>query len=170
MDKGQIFSTDLLFGMAIILFGFGLMLMLSETSMYDSKHAMNEKQLQEKTQLALLLLTSSSIGQCDLNGTSIPYSINKSKFATITPTTQIALKKLLLLEDKNVQIELSDGTAPIMDPIGTANIITMDINILVCNNSTKFSDLNNCLSATTSCNNLVTQKIQLQQLRIKVGQ
>jgi len=159
MNKGQIFSTDLLFGMVIIIFGFGLMLALTETSSFDAKHARIEKQLQEKTEVALLLLTSSPIGQCDLN-VKLPYSINTEK---LTSLGSVALKKALLLEDNNVSISLSGGTTLINETPNTANIISIDLNVFVCDNSTKFSDLNTCLSSTIPCNNL-------QTLTIKVGQ
>ncbi len=169
MHKGQIFSTDLLFGMVILIFGFGLILALAETSMYDSKHTKNEQQLQEKTELALLLLTSSPIGQCDLNGTKIPYSINKDKFAIINATTQKALKKALLLEDNNVTLSFTGTTRTILidELLKNPNIISIDTNVLVCTNSTKFNDLNNCLSAVSPCNNT---NISIQTVTLKVGQ
>jgi len=170
MAKGQIFSTDLLFGMVILIFGFGLMLALAETSMYDAKHTKNERQLQEKTELALLLLTSSPIGQCDLNGTKIPYSINKDKFTIINATTQKQLKKALLLEDNNVNLSFT-GTAStttlISELVRNANIISIDANIVVCTNTTTFYDLNNCLSAVSPCTN---PKISMQKVTLTVGQ
>ncbi|MFA6064760.1 MAG: hypothetical protein WCW44_00635 [archaeon] len=163
MHKGQIFSTDLLFGMVIIIFGFGLMLTLAETSMYDSKHTINEKQLQQKTELALLLLTSSPIGQCDLNGTLLPYSVNKDKIFSMNSKT---LKQALLLSDYNVQLTFSDGNKPIFEQTNTSNIISIDVNALICTNKTTFKDLNSCLSSITPCN---TSKIGMQTITLKVG-
>jgi hypothetical protein len=166
MHKGQIFSTDLLFGMVIIILGLGLMIGLIETSTYDSKHASNEKYFEEKTQLALMLLTSSKVGQCDLNGITLPNSINTDKINSSTDA--ISLKKSILLQDYNIQLKLSKEGEVIKETLPGTRTIAIDINVLVCNKNTTFLDLNNCLSSTTICDN--RPLISMQTLTLEVGE
>ena len=152
----------------IIILGFGLIGAISEYSLYQNKEQTNYNELQEKSETAAIALANSPWSDCNFGTTHIAYSINTEKInLNVLDTSD--LKKRLGVSDLNVQINLSSGNS-IKFPttaFSANNVAVIDLNVLWCNNNTRFSDMNKCITTDeTSCN---SPNIGRAKLTIKVG-
>jgi Na+-transporting NADH:ubiquinone oxidoreductase subunit NqrC len=166
MSKGQIFSTDFLFAMIIITLCLGVIASTYEFNLYNQKQHNSQKELKEKTETAIIILTN-SISNCeikDLNGhdISLAYSINLDKLEELASEPEL-LKKSLAIQDTNIQIQLSKTGKILEEEINSKNIIALDLSVMTCRDSTTIIDLNECMNFG-ECNSIETQT-----LNIKVG-
>ena len=162
--KGQAFSIDLLFAMGLIVLCFGILSAGVETRMYETKESFKLEELREKTQTAQIVLTNSEMFSCDLNGISIPYSLNESKLNSI-PASQ--LKQILGLPDQNIQATSVELTPMIIinEEINSKNVISYESKILICNNDTNISDLISCMNGICPAG-----KIKFGTVTLRVGE
>ena len=166
--KGQLFTTDFLIGMIIVILGFGLMTAQLEFTMYQNKETTNYNELAEKAESATITLSDANWSACDINRTSLAYSIDINK---INSLNEHEIKKRIGLTDYNANITLTSPTLTkniITEIITNKNIYSIDLNVLTCTNDANFTDLNYCLnySGAGNCN---TNKIWMSTLKIKVG-
>ncbi|MFA5931215.1 MAG: hypothetical protein WC821_02805 [archaeon] len=162
MHKGQIFSTDFLFAMALIIMGFGVLASVGEFNLYNTKQKTEFSLLKERAETGIITFANSPKTSCDFNGTSLAYSINTAKIAGITSADR---KKLIALQDGNVTLSLTttSTTQYLTDSVNYENLISFDVNVLVCDKNINYYDLNLCMT-TASCPNL-----QRGTLNLKVG-
>ncbi len=163
MNKGQIFSVDFLFAMILMIFFLGTLFGIGEIKNYETKEDNIRNELEMKSQAALITLTNSKMFSCenDVN-LFMAYSIDKDKLDLIT--TQKEFKEMLGLADYNLSLLLDGGTVNGKNDIHSGrNIYAIDLNVLYCEGTAKFSDINACIGG--SCNAKVEQK----KLTIKVS-
>jgi hypothetical protein len=150
MNKGQLFSIDLLFGVIILIFGIGLLISAAEINTYNQKQENNYTELVNKTILATQVITNSIDWDCNFDKTHAAYSINKDKFLA-TPGNTIKEKANLI--DYNIRITIGE-LPPIYDEIiNSKDAIVYELEILTCNNTTDFNMLKNCMSTNSTCYN-----------------
>jgi len=167
MHKGQIFSTDFLFAMVLIILGIGLLLGSFELNSYNTKEIALRAEMKEKAETAAIVLTNNIDYDCNIGTTEIAYSINTDKL-NIEKTNTKKLKEKLGLQDYNINIYIDPPlTAYVSEVLPNVNIIGIDLNVLVCTNAMTQTDLNRCIS--TSLATCQAPKIQLQKLTIKVA-
>ncbi len=167
MHKGQIFSTDFLFGMILVILGVGLLLASFEINSYNTKENALRSIMKEKVETAALVLVNNIDFDCNYGGTEIAYSINTDKL-NLETTNLIKLKEKLGLSDYNVNISLSTPfVAYVTEILPNDNIIGIDLNVLTCTNAIKYADINKCIS--TSISSCQSTAIQLKKLSIKVA-
>ena len=160
MNKGQIFSTDFLIAMVLIILGLGVITSVLEFNQYNIKQKAEYDLIKEKTQSAMIALTNNPSLECDINGILLPYSINTNKFSE-TPLPE--LKDKLGLRDYNIQVTFTEVLSE--DQINSKTIISLDLNILACDNTAGFSDLNNCMK-TTDC---AKENFKIKNINLRVG-
>jgi len=163
-NKGQVFTTDFLLAMTVLILGFGLVGAISEFNMYQNKERTNFAELQEKAQLTAITLANSTWADCNFGTTEVAYSINTDKLAALPAPQSTELKKRLGISDYNAMIIIG-GTQVVSDDIsGSGNIASIDLNVMVCNNTATFADLN------SSMNGVFTgTKIRQSLLAVRVG-
>ena len=160
MSRGQIFSSDFLFAMILVIFGAGLLFSLFEFRAYDAKENSLSSQFDTKSSSALLTLANSPFFACDLNGISPAFSIDANKISQLSP---VSIKHLLGLSDYNVQIAISGISPPVVfDPISSQKIVALDLNIALCINSPSFADLNSCVASSCSSGKIIPSKVSLR--------
>jgi len=164
MHKGQIFSTDLLFAMVIIVLCLGTIVSAYEFNLYNQKQHTIQKDLKEKTETAIIILTN-SVANCqinDFNGRtmSLAYSINTNKLTTLAANPK-TLKEALAIQDLNLQIKLSTSGTILNEVINAQNIVGIDLSVMTCNSSATMSDLNACMTLGT-CNNIKKETLSLK--------
>jgi hypothetical protein len=153
MNKGQVFSTDMLIGMVLILLGIGFLGSLMEFNLYNTKQQYNINEFNQKTETAVLTLVNSPWSACYVDGVFLPYSISPAKLKTIGSA---GIKQRLGLSDYNVNITIGSGFGTeviIGDAPNGAQVGAIDLNIIVCHKSAGFGDLNKCMRNGTSCEN-----------------
>lgn len=163
--NGQLFATDFLIAMIIVILGFGIMAAQLELNIYQNKEKTNDNALSERTETAAIALANSEWSACDINGTKLAYSINKDKIALLSENT---VKERIGLTDYNAQITLV-GKSPrniMTEPITNQNIYAIDIDVLTCTKDANFADLNFCMNSLSVCD---TPNIWMSTLKIKVG-
>jgi len=170
MYKGQIFSTDLLFAMILMILCLGTIISAYEFNLYNQKQDTLQKELKERTETAIIALTN-SVANCQIEDPSgkfisLAYSININKITTLALNPKI-LKETLAIQDTNLQIKLSTSGNILAEGINTQNIVAIDINVITCNSSATMKDLNDCMTSPSPCNN---PNIKMQTLSLKVGQ
>jgi len=144
MNKGQLFSIDLLFGVILLIFGTGLLLGAAEINTYNQKQQINHDEIMEKTILAAQVITNSSEWDCNFDGTHAAYSLNRDKFLSTFGNTLEKIKQKANLIDYNIRINL--GEEIIYDNIITSKeLIVFDLNVLTCTNTTDFNMLKKCM-------------------------
>ncbi len=166
MNKGQIFATDLLIAMTLILLGIGFLGSMMEFNQYNSKQQYNTNEFTQKTEAGVLALVNSPWSSCYVDGTNLPYSINPSKLKTIGAE---GIKQRIGLSDYNVNIMIGSGalTESIISEITDGKQVgVIDLNIIVCHTSAGFADLNKCMRNGTACEN---NKTDYNIIRIKVS-
>ena len=154
--------------MTIIILGFGTIGAISEFNMYQNKEQTNYNELQEKAETAAITLANASWANCNFGTTEIAYSINSTKLNT-NVTDSDELKERLGISDLDVQITLSGSAPPNAFPTATVNsnnIVAIDLDVLWCDNTATFSDLNACMTSAASC---LPSKVEKRILSIKVG-
>ena len=172
-NRGQLFASDFLIAMTIVILGFGIIASISEFNLYQNKEQTNYKELQEKAEAAAITLTNSTWSTCAFGTSEAAYSINTDKVGLIA--TADALKKRLGIADYNVQITLTEhiiktDISPANFPktaINSKNIVAIDLNVMWCKNGAKFSDINACM--TQQLFDCTDQNIGKGTLSIKVG-
>jgi hypothetical protein len=163
MNRGQIFSMDLLASMIIIILGLGLLTSIGEINFYNTKQKQGFESLKQKTETALIILTNSTKFDCNIEGIELAYSIDENK---INLLSEAEIKKELGLKDYNAQIYTQTRTI-INDAMGFDNIASIDINIAYCKNTPIFEDINNCMrSEDGAC---YDTKLLLKTLTLRVG-
>ena len=151
MSKGQLFSTDLLFGVVLLIFGLGILIGAAEMNMYNQKQELTQNELINKTILAAQIITNSNEWDCNFDTTHAAYSINKNKFYEPNFTIE-NIKQKTNLVDYNIRIVI--GEEVIYNEIqNQKNVIAYDLNILTCNNSTTFNMLKYCMNTGANCYN-----------------
>ena len=158
MNKGQIFSTDFLFAMVLIILGLGVLTSLMEFNQYNIKQKAEYNLIKEKTEAAIIALTNNPDYECDINGIILPYSIDTNKILGATPQE---IKQKIGLNDYNIQLTFTETLQE--ELINSKTIISIDLNILACDSSTTFSDLTECMkNANCAKNNFQTKKLTLK--------
>jgi hypothetical protein len=155
--------------MIIIILGFGLMMTLAELNQYNLKEKTIMENVKNKAQTVAMITANSPLLDCNLNNTSLAYSLNTTKINALTTTlTGKQIKEKLGLQDYNAQIVLK-GTPDktiITEPVDTKNIYAIDINVLICDQTTTADDLLDCAKTSGTCN---PAKVDKRVLTIKVG-
>jgi len=165
MNKGQIFSTDFLFAMIMIILGFGILAGIAETNQYNLKEKTLMENIKNKAQTAALTIANSSFADCNLNDTNLAYSINTKKISALT---EKEIKQKLGLQDYNAQITLK-GTPDrniLANVMNTNNIYITTVKVLVCNETTLPTDILECAKNPGACNSAKAEK---RTLEVKVG-
>ncbi len=166
MNRGQIFSIDLLFGVIILLLGIGILLGAVEINTYNQKQQIAQENINQKTILAAQVITNSTEWDCNFDQFHAAYSINRDKFGNETLGNTLAkLKEKTTLMDYNIKLIL--GTDIIYDEISNSNnIVVFDLNVLTCKNTTDFNMLKNCVITSSIC---YDQNIKKETLRLMVA-
>lgn len=168
--KGQLFATDFLIAMTIIILGLGMLGAASEFNMYQNKELTNYGELQEKAEAAAITLSNSTWSDCNLGATEMAYSINRDKISALSGGAS-EVKKRLGVSDYNIQILFDNlPLSGFPNDTGTPNsknIAGIDLNVVLCRNTVAFFDLNKCMNTNlASCFSI---KINRVKLTIKVG-
>lgn len=171
MHKGQIFSTDFLFAMILIILGFGVLTSLGEFNLYNTKQKAEFSLLKEKTQTGIITLANSPNLTCDANTISLAYSIDINKLSELTKTNSKNLKNIIALPDNNITLSITSalsGTPQyyVNEETNYENIVLIDVNVLLCNKDLNYYDLNVCMT-TTNC---VRPSLWKGTLTLKVGE
>lgn len=158
MNKGQIFSIDLLFGVILLLFGIGILISAAEINSYNQKQENTHNELVTKTILAAQVITNSTEWDCNFDGTHAAYSLNKDKFLAESGNTIIKIKEKANLMDYNIRITLGE-LPPLYDELtDSKDAIVYKLDVLTCNNTTDFNMLKKCMSTDLSCYNNFIKK------------
>jgi cell division protein FtsI/penicillin-binding protein 2 len=153
-NKAQIFSTDFLLAMIIILLGFGLIANLSELNQYNTKNQANMQTLKEKAETAAIIFTNSNEYDCNYGTTKLAYSINMTKLTAISAVPEELNKKLALQEYKLlIEIDTIPVVGSVDNFLGPKNIEVIDMNVLICDELTKFSDITKILRGEAGITN-----------------
>lgn len=163
MNKGQLFSIDLLFGVILLLFGVGVLIGAAEMNMYNQKEQIIHNELVEKTILGAQVITNAQEWDCNFDNTHAAYSLNTDKFFDAANTIE-KIKQKTNLVDYNIRITLGE-TIAYDDVMTPKNAIAYDLNILTCTNDTNFSMLKNCMTTNSDC---YTEFIKKETLRLMV--
>lgn len=147
-NKGQIFSVDLIISLIIMIVFLGAIIGITESKAYAEKEKAIYNNLLNKTDAGFVSLTN-SFYSCDSNGLNLAFSIDKEK---INGASETSLKQQMGLLDFNTYLEV-DSTIIIDNSITGDFIVSMDKNILVCENGINRTDIINCING--SC---VTEK------------
>ena len=170
--KGQLFATDFLIAMVIIIIGFGTLAAALEFNMYQNKGTTNYNILTEKSEAAAITLANATWADCNFDTARVAYSINTDKIdPLIGALTEAEVKKRLGLFDTNTYILITYPDSTIKNIVtdslfGEKNISTMDLNILTCNNSATFADMNGCMTGAAACT--ASTKIRKATLQLAI--
>lgn len=162
-QKAQVFSVDFLIALSLFIFAFGTILAAGEFRIYNSKHFFEKETLKLEALTALDIISNSSLYGCEFGGQTIAYSINSDNFPSIVNYDQ--LKKMTGILDKNIEIYL-DETLVMAERTDYSNAVLVQASVLVCKNSTTFSDLNACIFQE-NCN---SAKVSKKVIKLKVTQ
>ncbi|MFA7133773.1 MAG: hypothetical protein WC122_02230 [archaeon] len=158
MNKGQIFSIDLLFAIVLIIFAIGVLIGSAEINNYNQKQQIIKNNLITKTIIGAEVLTNSSEWNCDLNNTHPAYSINTDLF-NLNNFTLNEIKTKANLIDYNIRISLNDEIL-YEDIEENKDAIIHELDILSCTNQTTFNELKECIDKNENCpNELINKKI-----------
>lgn len=127
MDKkGQIMTLDFLIATILVIFSIGMLIGMAELRSYNIKEGIIYQDLKEKSEGALIIISSGSLAGCTTNnGTTIPFSFNKDKSFELN-------KSSLGLEDYNVSLTV-DGFFLINDSMDNVqNIISTELELIEC--------------------------------------
>jgi len=168
MNKGQIFATDMLIGMILIILGIGFLGSMMEFNLYNTKQQYLINEFNQKTETAAITLVNSSWSACYVDGTYLPYSISPTKLSAIGATE---IKKRIGLSDYNIYIAIGTNAAEeivINEITNGKQVSAIDLNILVCHKAVGFLDLNNCMrdGIGNTCNK---DKADFNIVRIRVS-
>lgn len=150
MNKGQIFSIDLLFAVILLIFAIGILISAAEINSYNQKQELEHKEITQKTILGAQVITNSTEWDCNFDGAHAAYSLNIDKFLSNENNIEKIKQKANLL-DFNIRINFGE-LAPVYDEIiTTENTIVYELNILTCTNSTDFNMLKKCMTTNETC-------------------
>jgi len=168
MGKGQIFSTDLLFAMVLIILALGALAGIAEFNNYNTKQKTIFSSLKEKSETAAITLTNAPWSSCKINEIPLAYSINQISLDSLI-STPLEIKKRLALQDNNVQIVMLGipETYYVNDLMLAKNVVTIDLNVVVCTNLTTYTDINSCMNSPALCNNT---NFKTKTIRMSVGE
>lgn len=158
MNKGQLFSIDLLFGVILLLFGIGILISAAEINSYNQKQENNYNELLTKTILASQVITNSTEWDCNFGETHAAYSLNKDKFSIAFGNTTTKIKEKANLLDYNIKITIGDTPPLYEELINSKDVVVYTLDILTCNNTTDFNMLKKCMSADSTCYNSFIKK------------
>lgn len=131
MNKGQITTIDFLISMSLVIFCIGAIMGFAELQTYKIKSEIKESVLAEKAEAALIVLASGTETGCQKGDHNLAYSFDMNPAGM----NKEVLKKILGVnpsEDYNINLKV--GSATIIDnQMNGKNIVTFDINLLVCN-------------------------------------
>lgn len=169
--KGQLFATDFLIAMSIIILGFGMLGALSEFDMYQNKEASNYNELQEKAETAAITLANAGWANCAVGDVNLAYSINIKSDQTLSSDD---IKNLLGLKGYAANITVGGNSyGNVTDPTaGLQNVAVVDLNVLTCQtNNIPFADFKDCLNSGVNGPNCKTgpNKVNKQVLHVEVG-
>lgn len=162
MNKGQIFSTDLLFGLILVVFGIGVLIGSAEINTYNQQQQINHSSLVKKTITGAEIITNSIEWDCDFNQTHVAYSINTTKFNPKNFSLE-EIKTKTNLVDYNIRIMIDEEVIYEDIESATYNMLGQELKIITCTNETKFNELKECiingeeicLNETTTINNKI---------------
>ena len=159
MNKGQIFSIDMLFAIILLIFSIGIIIGSAEINTYNQKQQINQNNLITKTIIGAEVITNSNEWKCDLNNTHLPYSINMNKFNTTNfPLEKI--KEKANLTTYNIRISINNEIIYNENIEENKDLIVHELEILTCTNQTTFNELKECIDKNENCpNELISKKI-----------
>ena len=174
-SKGQIFATDFLIAMVIIILGFGLIAAASEYTLYQNKEQTNYKILQEKAETTAITLANSDWADCGYGvasaKTEAAYSINLSNVNNLTPPD----KKNLAISGYPAKITLTKAVSGVVTTMlddglaNSKNIAITEINVMWCTNAVTYAELKACMQNPIG-NNCSTANIGKGTLKVMVGE
>ncbi len=119
-------TTDLLFALILVIFSLGTLIGISELRMYELKEDMIYKDVLEKSEAGLIVLSGGGLVGCeDGNGLFLPFSFDETKKSLLT-------KKNLGLEDYNVILKIDNETVFTDNLNDTKNVISTKISLVKC--------------------------------------
>jgi hypothetical protein len=149
MNKGQIFSIDMLFGMIVLILGVGVLLGAAEINFYNFSQQIRHDELVQKTITGAQVITNSKYFGCKFGEANTAYSIN---YDTIRSITLEQLKEKANLLDYNIRLTVS-GEVLFDDIENSKNLVGVDLDILHCTNYATFNGLKECLTSNPTCGN-----------------
>ena len=151
--RGQIFSVDFIIAVSIGILFLGLLIGVSETRIYSMKENNNTDILINETNAKLSALVNGKYACITDNQIVLPYSLDESKIGT-----EPSIKNYLGI-DNNVVLTI--GSTTIINNQLNSDIVSLELEALVCNGIIPFSDLNNCLegNACSARKETITLKV-----------
>lgn len=166
MNKGQIFSIDMLFGIIVLIFGVGLLIGAAELNFYNSRQTLEHNELIQKAIIGAEVITNYKEWDCNLTNTHPAYSINKDKLRLKTISE---IKQKANLTEYNIRITIDEEILFTDSQIQEAsNLTAFDLNILTCNDSADFNSLRNCIIEGEICSS-IDQNIKNSIFKIEVA-
>lgn len=156
IQKGQIFSTDFLMSMIIIILIIGTIINTMEVNNFQNKEKTTKIIMEQKTNLAFNILLTSKEFNCDINGLHLTNTIDENKLNT----NLSKIKEILGLEEYGLEIKI-DNQSKHNSLSQEKNTLNITSNIKTCTNSSNLNfNLDNC--RTTSCfeGHLITKEIK----------
>lgn len=157
MRKGQAFSIDFVISIVIVVLIVSTVLVAVEKRNFDERERFEKNQLEQKISSATFALVTSDYS-CEAENSKIFYSIDKQKVLA-----EGSLKEKLGLQNYTTQIRLegASGTQIINEEITTSNIYSIELNIMVCENSAGilFTDTLDCIEGICYPNKLKKEKL-----------
>ena len=148
MNKGQVFSMDFLLAMVLVIIFFGIIINAFETRTYTTKEKIIYDMLTQKSNSAFIAMTTNQYACQTDTGNILPFSLDERKL-----TSAEELKEKIGLQDRNIFLKIGDNNKfDERTQIETnKKNVAIDRNILVCNGTIQFNELENCVNGS-SCN------------------
>ncbi|NMA44421.1 MAG: hypothetical protein GX950_01240 [Candidatus Diapherotrites archaeon] len=147
-QKGQIFSTDFLIAMIIIILIIGVIISAIELRNFEHKEKISKNIMEQKTNLAFNTLITNKEINCNINELQLINTIDLNKLQN-----KKNLKEMIGLDEYEIQIKIGSQTIGQLTNNDINNKLVIKTKIMSCENSSNLSgiDLNNCRTEGKNC-------------------